>query len=365
MFWGILAATMSREFYKGLGEKETWPKITGVNPMALTYDNVLIAQKKSDVESRSEIDLSTHFGPYHLSLPLISAPMDTITGEEMARKLAEMGGIGAIPRGNVQESLRICETFSEENIPAIYAVGLKNGFEHARKLKERGAEIILVDVANGAQEGVKKLASEIKDKLDVTIMAGNITDYENAKDYQQYGIDIARVGVGGGGLCTTRLKTGVGMPQLSAVFDTVAAGIDVVADGGVRYPGDVAKALAAGAKAVMIGSLLGGSDEAPGDRVEIGGRMMKEVRGQASAKYMEANRIAPSRHRTEEGIATLVETSGPVKDKIDDIRGGVKSSFSYTGSRNLGEFYANSQFIIVSDATQRENKPHIIFGKNI
>lgn len=351
---------MSKEFYIGRGRTEKWPEVTGISPMSITYDNVLIKPENSDIESRSQVDLSVKFGPYDLGLPIISAPMDTVTGESMARALAAFGGIGTIPRGNISESLRICESFSDDDIPAVYAVGLKNGFDHAKLLKERGAEIILVDVANGGQEGVKRLAVDIKDKLDVTVMAGNITTYDVAEQYIELGIDIARVGIGGGGLCTTRLKTGAGTPQLSAVFDTTETGIYVVADGGIRYPGDAAKALAAGAKMVMVGSVLGGTDESPGPIVIRDGKKMKEIRGQASGKYMQANGIEPSEHRTEEGIATYIEYKGPVADIIKDIQGGLRSSLTYVGARTLEEFRDKARFMTVSDATQRENTPHII-----
>lgn len=358
---------MSKEFYQGLGKNTTWPDVP--QAMSLTYDDVLIMPRNSEVESRRNVDTSVLFGPYSLSLPIVSAPMDTITGDDMVRKMAELGGIGALPRGHVQDSLDLCEQYSENNIPCLYSVGLKpgregiGGYEHARMLKERGAQMVLLDVANGGTSAVKNLAHEIKDKLDLTIVAGNIATYEQAEDYQKYGIDIARVGIGGGGLCTTRVKTGIGVPQLSAIFETTETGIYVIADGGIKSPGDVGKALAAGAEMVMIGSMFGGTDETPGEIVEDKGKKKKVVRGQASSDYMNTYDIPLTDHRTAEGIKTLVDVIGPVENVVRDISGGLRSSMSYVGAHTLEEYYERTQFGLASAATQKENLPHIVFDR--
>src|SRR5258706_1133372 len=140
---------MSKIFYKALGKKEEWPDIIGVNPASLTYDDVLLVPQNSKIVSRSHVETKIEFGPYHLDKPIISAPMDTISGENMARELASLGAIGTIPRGEINQRLDICEKFTKEGIPAVYCVGLKNGFEEASLLKEKGAKIILVDVAHG------------------------------------------------------------------------------------------------------------------------------------------------------------------------------------------------------------------------
>ncbi len=203
---------------------------------------------------------------------------------------------------------------------------------------------------------VKILAGEIKNTLDMYIVAGNIVTYSQAQAYKEAGIDIARVGVGGGSACTTRLQAGVGFPQLSAVFETTETGIYVIADGGIKQPGDAAKALAAGAGIVMIGGMFAGTEETPG---EVTGDK-KHFRGQASRLYMDDFGVVVNGHRTAEGISTMVQLAGRVEHVVDNIMGGVKSSMSYVGAHNFKEFQQNAQFVRISDSTQLENQPHIL-----
>lgn len=349
---------MSKLFYSGLGKTQEWPELSHTNPMSLSYDDVLIMPRNSTVVSRSDVDTSVQLGPYTLTLPIISAPMDTITGEEMARTLHSVGAIAALPRNPIKDSIEICKRLTKDDIPCVYAVGLKGGMDHAKQLVENGAKVLLLDVANGGTDAVRKQALELK-ALGVTIILGNISTYEQAIQYKKDGIDIARVGIGGGGLCTTRLKTGVGTSQLSAIYDTVESGLPVIADGGIHYPGDIAKALAAGATVVMIGSMFGGTEETPG--AVIDGK--KVVRGQASATYMEDNKVQRSKHRTAEGITTEVLAIGTVRDILDDLSGGLRSSMAYVGAHTLTEFYERSQFATISGATQKENLPHILFDR--
>ena len=345
---------MSKEFYIHHKKIIPWEKATEQFG-AMTYDDVLIKQG-SDTEllSRSEANTETMFGPYTLSVPIVTAPMDTISGERMIREMHRLGGIGSLPRGDLNTNLALCETFSIEDIPCLYTVGLKNGFEQARQFKERGAEMLLVDIAHGGMHEVQRLAGEIKNKLDLWVVAGNITTYEQAKLYKQYGIDIARVGVGGGSACSTRMKTGVGFPQLNALFETTEAGIYVIADGGIRAPGDAAKALAV-AEMIMLGGMFAGTEETPGHVVN--GK--KVFRGQASAAYMKDNKIDQNGYRTDEGITHEVTAKGQVRHVVDDITAGLRSAMSYVGARNLAEYREKAQFIHISPATQAENRPHI------
>jgi IMP dehydrogenase len=348
---------MSKEFYRGLGVTETYPNITGVSPTSLTYEDVLLVPQMSEINSRKEVDISTQFGPYELKIPVMSAPMDTITGEKMVRELARLGAIGTFPRQkNVDVSARVCRQFSNENIPCVYAIGLGEATRDAWILKQSGAKMLLLDVAHGGMERVVETAKLIKKMTDLWVIAGNITTYNQAKAYQESdGIDIARVGVGGGGLCSTRVVTGTGFPQLSAIFETTSSGIYVIADGGIKKPGDVAKALAAGAGIVMLGSMLAGTEECPGE--VINGK--KVVRGQASESYMKDNGVSIGEHRAAEGITTEVEYRGKVENIIYEIAGGLRSAFSYVGARNLKEFQEKAQFVITSPSTREENRPHI------
>jgi IMP dehydrogenase len=274
----------------------------------------------------------------------------------MIREMHKLGGLGTLPRGEIKKSLALCKRLNTDKVPCIYAVGLNNALEEAEMFKENGAQVILLDVANGAMERVIKTASSIKKKLGLTIVAGNISNYDLAVIYKEAGIDIARVGVGPGGGCDTRQVAGTGFPQLSAVFEASSAGIPVIADGGIREPGDVNKAIAAGAQTVMIGSMFAGCDETPGKVI----KGKKYFRGQASEDYMHDHGLETDENRAAEGVSTYVTVKGPVKKVVDKIKAGLKSSMSYTGATNLKEFQKKSQFVVVSEAAVREGKPWIL-----
>ena len=351
---------MSKEFYIARGATTTWPALPPGSPPpgSIAYNDVLLVPgADTKIESRKKPDLSVQFGPYVLRTPVISAPMDTISGEEMILKLNKLGAMGSLPRNkNFEENLRLCERFSGENIPCLYAIGLKDAVDEAGQLKERGAKMVLVDVAHGGMEVVKKLAGEIKNKHGLYVVAGNIVTYDQAEAYKQAGIDAARVGVGPGAVCTTRIVSGHGFPQMSAVFETTDSGLFVIADGGIVYPGDVAKAMAAGAKLVMIGSLFGGTEETPGEVMNG----QKALRGQASESYMTDNGTRSGEYRAAEGIDTRVPVQGSVSHIIDTITGGMRSALSYTGAENIEEFQNKAVFNFVSSAAQKESRAHIL-----
>jgi IMP dehydrogenase len=346
---------MSKKFYSGFGNTVNYPEHGGA--LGLSYDDVLLVPNNTNIKKRAEVTTESQFGPYKLGIPIISAPMDTFSGPEMVIKLAELGAIGTLPRGDLQENLSYCKKFSKEDIPCVYCIGIKDGFKAAKEYYKNGAKVILIDVAHGGMKQVKTLAKEIKAKLkNVWLVAGNIVTSSQAKAYQDAGVNIARVGVGPGGLCTTRLVTGVGFPQLSAVFDTVETGIDVIADGGIRYYGDVAKALASGANMVMIGSMFAGTLETPGEIID-GNK--KIVRGQASKSYMQDNNVNTGMHRSAEGVTKLVEAKGSVAEVIEGISGGLKSAMSYVGAKNLKELKEKAVFVQVSPIAVAESQPHI------
>lgn len=347
---------MSKEFYIHYRETIPWTEASA-RFGTMTYDDVLIKQENdTTIESRSLVNTDVQFGPYVLKKPIVTAPMDTLSGEQMIRAMHRLGAIGSLPRGDLNKNLQLCEDFSTDGIPCLYSVGLKNGLNEARQYKERGAQMVLVDIAHGGMESVRKLAGEIKNILGLVIVAGNITTYEQAESYIHAGIDMARVGVGAGSVCTTRIKTGIGFPQLSAVFETTESGIYVIADGGIRKPADVAKALAAGAGVVMIGGMFSGTEETPGEI--INGK--KIFRGQASRSYMDDFGVELNGQRTDEGIRTEVPYVGAVEHIVDDIMGGVRSAMTYVGAEFLPEFQERSQFVRISPATQIENLPHIL-----
>lgn len=354
----ISGKKMSANFYFAYGVKKKWPKLESVWPTSLTYDDVLIIPNPAtDIKSRQETDISVKFGPYKLRIPLVSAPMDTIVGETMVRKLAALGAISTYPRANgrLKENLKLCKQFNSEGIPCIYAVSLKNYFDEAKAYFQNGAKVILIDVAHGGMKSIEKAVDHIKTKFKMTVIAGNIVTYEQALRYKNCGVDIVRVGVGPGGLCKTRLVAGVGFPQLSAILEIKKSGLPIIADGGIRFPADLAKAIAAGASVGMIGSLFAGCEETPGEI--IGGT--KLARGQASESYMKDNGVEVGEFRAAEGIEVSVPFKGSVARIVGELTGGLRSAFSYVGAKNIADFQRKAQFVLVTHSVQAENKPHI------
>lgn len=347
---------MSFNFYHSLGKTEIWPKISNVHPASLTYDDVLLVpQPMTEVKSRKKIDISIKFGPFNLKKPIVTAPMDTISGKKMAKLMHRVGGLTFMPRVFINEALTSCEYLQENKINAVYSIGLKNALKDAREFKKLGAKLLLLDVAHGGMENVIKTAAEIQNKLKISVIAGNIVSYDQAMSYKKEGLKIARVGVGGGGMCITRLVAGSGFPQLSAIFETVSSSLDIIADGGIRKPADFAKAIAAGAKVIMIGSILAGTKETPGE--VVGGT--KKARGQASKDYMKDNGSKLGEFRSCEGIMTMVPYKGSAEITINDLAGGLRSAMSYIGAKNIKEFQKKAQFTIASQAAQGEGIAHI------
>lgn len=344
---------MSKIFYHALGVTEKWPKISAAHPASLAYDDVLLVPQISDIASRSHVDTSVEFGPYKLEKPLISAPMDTISGEKMIRALASLGAIGTLPRDDIEVNSKICRKLSDEEIPCVYAIGIKNALNDAKILHNSGAKVILIDIAHGGLKKIMEVAKEIKQRYKFHVIAGNIVTYEEAIEYKKAKVDIARVGVGAGGLCTTRLVAGSGLPQLSAVFETTSANISVIADQSIRKPGDFAKAIAAGATIAMVGSLFAGCDETPGE-IKNG---KKIARGQASQTYMKDNGVVTGEFRTAEGITLEVPVKGPVGNVVNELMGGLRSAMTYAGARDIREFQEKAVFSLVSPSVRDENKP--------
>jgi len=347
---------VSFKFYHSLGKTEVWPNLTNINPSGLTYDDVLLLpQSMTEIGSRRETNISVEFGPFKLKKPIVTAPMDTISGEKMARLMHKLGGLTFMPRVFINEALESCKRLQKDKIDAVYSIGLKNALSDAKKFKKLGAKALLLDVAHGGMKDVVKTSAMIQDKLGIVVIAGNIVSYNQAMSYKDAGLKIARVGVGGGGMCITRMVAGSGFPQLSAVFETVSSGMEIIADGGIRKPADFAKAIAAGAKVIMIGSMLAGTEETPGD--VIGGA--KKARGQASEDYMKDNGSKLGEFRSAEGVMTMVKYKGSAEMIINDLVGGLRSAMSYAGAKNIKEFQKKVEFVVASTAAQGEGVAHI------
>lgn len=348
---------MSKIFYKALGETEEWPNLSHSRPASITYDDVLLVpQSKTKVLSRKETDISVNFGPFHLQRPIVTAPMDTVSGEKMAILMNRLGGLTFMPRVFLDDALAVCRRLQKAKVQAVYSIGLKNAVADAEAFKKLAVKVLLLDVAHGGMQKVIETAAEIQNRLKMTVIAGNIVSYDQAKAYKDAGLQIARVGVGPGGMCITRLVAGAGFPQLSAIWETTSAGVEVIADGGIRKPADFAKAIAAGAKVIMVGSMLAGTEEAPGE--VVGG--LKKARGQASEDYMKDRGTKLGEFRSAEGITAMVAYKGSAERIIDDLTGGLRSAMSYVGASTLAEFQEKTQFALISDSAQKEGVAHIL-----
>lgn len=347
---------------------------------ALTYDDIQLVPSYSSVSSRKNISLFTKLSKnYNLCIPLVASCMDTVCESKMAIEIAVMGGVGCIHRfmtideqANEVSKVIIALTTDRvnakwkaqniaiEQIPVMAAVGANGDFaERAIALTKAGANVILIDVAHGHHENVKDAIATLKQCLPqhIDIIAGNIASAKAAQDLQEWGADGLRVGVGGGSLCTTRVKTGFGVPNVTCLQSIIAiAKIPVMADGGIRTSGDIAKALALGSHCVMLGSLLAGTKEAPGQIIEKPNGLYKRYRGAAS---LETKTVHGQEQRNVEGESTVIPFKGGVKFIVAGLLDGIKSALSYGGANSLQEF--KPEYVVVTNAGQAEAKPHLLF----
>ena len=356
----------------------------------LTFDDVLLIPAESHVLP-NEVDLHTQLAPnLKLNIPIISAGMDTVTEGAMAIAIALQGGLGVIHKNmsitaqagevanvkNVVVPSNITKAAVDDNNHLLVAAAIgvtSDTFERAEALIEKGADAIVIDTAHGHSAGVLRKIKEIRDHFPhVTLIAGNIATGDAARALFDSGVDIVKVGIGPGSICTTRVVAGVGVPQITAIYDAATAAREyhkpIIADGGMKYSGDVVKALAAGGNAVMLGSMLSGTTEAPGEVFESDGQKYKTYRGMGSVGAMaqahgssdryfqggvnEANKLVP------EGVEARVEYKGDVSDIIFQIIGGLRSGMGYVGAATIDELRENAQFVKITNAGLRESHPH-------
>jgi IMP dehydrogenase len=342
----------------------------------LCFDDVLLPPKYSNIQSRSDVDLGRVLGGCRFELPLVSSPMDTVTEHAMAAEMFLCGGLGIIHRYN---SIDVQQRHVEKAWESIangapdeegdfdpmigVAVGVSGDFlERAIACVASGARVLCVDVAHGHHALVKNALQKLKQRFgpSVHIMAGNIATLDAFNDLADWGADSVRVGVGGGSICSTRIHTGHGIPTLQTVMDCAKSDRDVllIADGGFKTSGDIVKAYAAGADFVMLGSLLAGTDEAPGDIFEnLHGERYKAYRGMASQEAQMDWRGSTS---SLEGIATTIPYKGTVSFILGDLERGIRSGLSYTGARTLVELQARATFVKQTSAGQVESSTHIL-----
>ena len=326
-----------------------------------SFDDVLIKPQYSNVMSRSEVDLSTTLSRgLVLDIPIIASNMDTVCELEMARKMSELGGMGILHRNLTKEErlFAIRNLMAWEAVSAV-AVGVHEVDKNVLgSYIYNGVKAIVVDVAHGDAIHVYNAITEIKCFLErnsdhMCLIGGNVATGEAVERMASAGVDCVKVGIGPGAACLTRINTGVGVPQLSAIMDCAEKadhiGITVIADGGIKTPGDVAKAIAAGADAVMLGGMLAGTDEAPGDVQIIKGQRVKSYRGMASggagSEYVE-------------GAEGFVDYKGPVAGVIKAVTNGLRSAMSYSNAKTIPEFMAKAEFVRVSPMSLGENGAH-------
>ena len=335
----------------------------------LSFDDVLLVPSYSDIKSRGEVDLSVDMGGnLNLSLPIVASPMDSVSEDEMALAMADAGGISIIHRYNtIERQVELIKRVIAEHYPINVgaAVGVTGDYlERAYAIRAAGVNTICVDIAHGHHTLMKEALETLRNKFNnsLHIMAGNVATLEGFNDLADWGADSIRVGIGGGSICSTRLQTGHGVPTLQSVMDCAKSDRDarLIADGGIKTSGDVVKALAAGADAVMLGSMLAGTDETPGgvfvDKYGDG-LDYKVYRGMASRN---AQMDWRGKSSSPEGISTTVRYKGPVLDVLQDLTGGIKSGFSYSGARTLSELHAKAEFIRQTLAGQSESNTHIL-----
>jgi IMP dehydrogenase len=333
--------------------------------IGLSYDDVLLVPKYSDIKSRSEVDLSSELSSgLNFSLPLMSSPMDTVTESGMSVALNDAGGLGIVHRYNsVEEQAAIIKDISSRGVKNIgAAIGATGDYiVRAGNLQEAGANIICLDVAHGYHALVKDALKELRKTFgdSVHLMAGNVATLDAFEALSDWGADSIRIGIGGGSICSTRLVTGHGVPTFASILDCARTTYEtkLIADGGIKTSGDMVKSLAAGADFVMAGSMLAGTEESPGETLRNNsGKRYKVYRGMASTA---AQKDWRGKSSTAEGVSTTIPFKGSVVDVLEDIAGGLRSGLSYTGVRNLKELRSKSTFIRQSQAGQVESSTHI------
>ena len=341
---------------------------------ALTFDDVTMAPKYSGVLP-SEVNTSTKLSAnLTLKIPLLSSAMDTVTESKMAIAIAKAGGIGVIHRNlNIKKQIEEIRKVKKQGLLVGAAVGAGPlELKRAEAILKEQINLIVVDTAHGHSKKVAEIVKAIKKikTKKTTLCAGNIATADAAKFLIKLGVDIVKVGIGPGSICTTRLVAGIGVPQLSAIL-AVKQGIKnnktkIISDGGIKYSGDIAKALSAGADAVMIGSLFAGSTETPGKLIKKNGKLFKSFRGMGSVGAMNkgsADRYFQKKQKDRskyvpEGVEGFSKYKGEVKNIIYKLIGGLRSSMGYLGSKQIKYLRNKPQFVKITKAGFYESMVH-------
>jgi len=346
--------------------------------LGLTYDDVLLLPDASEVVP-SEVDTKTRLTRnISINVPLVSSAMDTVTESTMAIAMAKAGGIGIVHRNlAIEDQVKEVKLAKSQGIVGA-AVGVgDDGFARAVAIIEAGVDVVVVDTAHGHHRAVLDAIARIKKEFPkIEIIGGNVATRAGAQALINAGADAVKVGVGPGSICTTRVVAGVGVPQITAIIEAHKAcdkaDIPLIADGGLQYSGDIAKAIVAGADCVMLGSLLAGCDESPGELVEVGGRKYKAYRGMGSLgamqsrgeqksyskdRYMQDDVLSEDK-LVPEGIEGKVAYRGSVSATVHQLVGGLRSGMGYAGAANIASLKENGRLIQITSAGLKESHPH-------
>ncbi|GAB4219392.1 MAG: IMP dehydrogenase [Candidatus Microgenomates bacterium] len=340
--------------------------------LGLTFDDVLLVPKLTNIESRSHVDLTTKLTKkISLKIPLISANMDTVTEADMAIALGKLGGIGIIHRFlTIEAQVEEVKKVKKQKLLVGAAIGIRGDYlERTKALIKTGVDVVVIDIAHGYSVFLLKVLKELTKKFPkMEFIAGNVATAEATEAMIKNGASAVKVGIGPGALCTTRIVTGAGVPQLTAIAECSQVAkkynVPIIADGGIKQSGDIVKALAAGASTVMIGSLFAGCEESPALTFFRNNKKYKLTRGMASLmanvdrqKKDESVKRDLKKYAAE-GVEAVVPYRGSVVDLVNQLLGGVKSGFSYSGAENLSEFWEKAEFIQITQASLIESGPH-------
>ena len=342
---------------------------------ALTFDDVLLMPRFSSVLP-SEADITLNLTRnIKLKSPFLSSAMDTVTESKMAIAMGKSGGMGVIHRNlNIKKQGQEVALVKRHDLVVAAAIGTNvEDIDRAKTLVKNGVDLIVIDTAHGHSEKVLKTLSKIKTIFSrVPICVGNIATGEAAKKLYNSGADIIKVGIGPGSICTTRMVAGIGVPQVTAIIEVSKAlknkKIKIISDGGIKFSGDIAKGLAAGADAIMMGSIFAGTEESPGKKFKINGKIYKQYRGMGSIGAMSsgsANRYFQKNFKDKskfvpEGVEGRVEYKGTVSKIIYQLQGGLRSSMGYIGAKNLSQISKNAKFIKITKAGFYESMVHSV-----
>lgn len=325
--------------------------------MSLTYDDIsLIPTEVSRIKSRTEADTNCKFLNKDLVLPVLSSPMDTVTGIDMAAELSRLGCLGVLNRFDTSLS-SVINSPSNGNLVRAVSIALNSSTEEIEKLVE-GKYIICIDTANANNKEVLNKTESIKKKYNVPVIVGNVAHSATLKHLEDVGADAVRVGIGNGSVCSTSIQTGIGIGQVSSLLNVLMERNDkkmkikIIADGGIKSPGDIAKAMSLGSDVVMLGRMLSGTRETPGEVIKYNGQLWKKYRGSASFGVKMRNEFI-------EGEETMVAYKGAVANVIDSISDGLRSAMSYMNCINLEELRKTETYAILSNSSYLERLPKI------